>query len=107
MPDLDADWRLRLAAFERLRQLRERNGSNEATAAQLAEGFEFEGERIRLSPTQQGIWKPRQAIAALTIVTAPPRAGRPAQLAAASQPAPTGPYTRAIPSSDRYPNVSS
>ena len=78
MPQLDSDWRLRLAAFNRLREIRARRGTDEATAAELAEGFEFEGERIRLSPPRQGIWKPRQAIAALTIVTAPPQPGRPA-----------------------------
>jgi putative restriction endonuclease len=78
MPELDSDWRLRLAAFDRLRVLRERHGADIATAVELAEGFEYEGERIRLSPPRQGIWKPRQADAALTIVTAPPHAGRPA-----------------------------
>lgn len=75
---LDRDWRLRLAAFSRLRELRDLHGAEIATAAELAAGFEFEGERIRLAPTQKGIWKPRQAEAALTIVTAPPRPGRPA-----------------------------
>src|SRR3990172_2799465 len=75
---VDLDWRLRLAAFARLRALRERHGADIATAAELAEGFEFESERIRLSPPRQGIWKPRQADAALTIVTAPPHPGRPA-----------------------------
>ena len=75
---LDTDWRLRLAAFARLRVLRDQHGADIASAAELAEGFEFEGERIRLSPPRQGIWKPRQADAALTIVTAPPRLGRPA-----------------------------
>jgi hypothetical protein len=74
----DTDWRLRLAAFAQLRVLRDRHGVEVATAAELAEGFEFEGECIRLSPPRQGIWKPRQADAALTIVTTPPSAGRPA-----------------------------
>lgn len=77
-PTLDTDWRLRLAAFAQLRALRDRHGADIATAAELAAGFEFEGERIRLSPPRQGIWKPRQAAAALTIVTAAPRPGRPA-----------------------------
>jgi hypothetical protein len=75
---LDADWQLRLAAFARLRALRDRHGADIATAGELAEGFEFEGERIRLSSPRQGIWKPRQANAALTIVSAPPHPGRPA-----------------------------
>jgi putative restriction endonuclease len=74
--DLDADWRLRLAAFARLRALRDqRGGSDLVTASELVDGFDFEGERIRFSPPRQGIWKPRQADAALTIVTAPPRPG--------------------------------
>lgn len=77
--DLDRDWRLRLAAFARLSALRRLNdGTDIVTSAQLAEGFEFEGERIRLSPPREGIWKPRQTDIALTIVTAPPRPGRPA-----------------------------
>jgi len=76
---LDRDWRLRLAAFARLSSIRARkSGSDLVSSAELAEGFEFEGERIRLSPTRQGIWKPRQADAALTLVTAPPLPGRPA-----------------------------
>lgn len=75
---LDTDWRLRLAAFARLAELRRINGSDIVTSAQLAEGFEFEGERIRLGPTQQGIWKPRQTSMALAIRTVPPLPGRPA-----------------------------
>lgn len=78
MAQLDSDWRLRLAAFERLGQIRERHGADEAFASELAGGFTFEGQQIRLSPPRQGIWKPRQALAALTIVTAPPQPGRPA-----------------------------
>lgn len=78
MSNLDAGWRLRLAAFARLRELHDQRGSDQATAAELSHGFEFEGERIRLSPPRQGIWRPRQADAALTIVTAPPHSGRPA-----------------------------
>lgn len=76
---LDDDWRLRLAAFNRLAELRRVNGGSDiVTSAQLAEGFEFDGERIRLGPTQQGIWKPRQTSLALAIRTVPPRPGRPA-----------------------------
>lgn len=79
MTYLDRDWRLRLAAFAKLAELLKRNdGSDVVTSSELAEGFEFEGERIRLSPPREGIWKPRQTDVALTIVTAPPRPGRPA-----------------------------
>lgn len=77
-PTLDADWRLRLAAFARLRALRDRYPSGVPGAA-LAEGFDFEGERIRLFDPRRGIWRPRQlgrSGAALTIVTAAPKAGR-------------------------------
>lgn len=74
---LDRDWRLRLAAFAKLDSLKaSKGGVDLVTSAELAEGFEFEGERIRLSATRQGIWKPRQADAALTVVTAPPIPGR-------------------------------
>jgi putative restriction endonuclease len=76
---LDRDWRLRLAAFARLSELRRaNNGSDVVSSAELAAGFEFEGERIRLPPPREGIWKPRQTDTALTVVTAPPRPGRPA-----------------------------
>ena len=47
VPDLDHDWRLRLAAFARLNTLRDRKGGSDlVTAAEIAGGFEFEGERI-------------------------------------------------------------
>jgi putative restriction endonuclease len=76
---LDDDWRLRLAAFSRLAELRRLNGGSDiVTSAQLAEGFELDGERIRLGPTQQGIWKPQQTTMALAIRTVPPKPGRPA-----------------------------
>lgn len=74
---LDRDWRLRLAAFAHLKDLGARKGGVDVvTSAELAMGFEFERESIRLSATRQGIWKPRQADAALTVVTAPPIPGR-------------------------------
>jgi putative restriction endonuclease len=76
---IDTDWRLRLAAFKRLSDLRhEKGGSDLVTAAELSDGFEFEGERVRLVDLRKGIWKPRQAEAALTLFTAPPKAGKPA-----------------------------
>ena len=76
---LDTDWNLRLAAFARLSALREQKGGSDlVTAAELSEGFDFEGERIRLVDLRKGIWKPRQAEAALTLFTAPPKPGHPA-----------------------------
>jgi len=77
-PLLDPDWRLRLAAFDRLAALTERTGGV-VTSSALTEGFEFEGERIRLWDAYRGIWRPRQlgrGGAALTIVTAPEHPGR-------------------------------
>lgn len=76
---LDTDWRIRLAAFARLSALhQQKGGSDLATAAELNEGFEFEGQRIRLVDLRRGIWKPRKADAALTLFTTPPKPGKPA-----------------------------
>lgn len=76
---LDRDWRLRLAAFHKLASLRDaKGGADVVTSAELLEGFEFEGERIRLYDPRRGIWKPRQASVALSVVTTPVVAGRPA-----------------------------
>ncbi len=72
---LDLDWRLRLAAFDALDRLR-RAGDGLVTGGQLTDGFEFEGERIPFFNLRMGIWKPRQADSALTIVTAPPKPGK-------------------------------
>jgi putative restriction endonuclease len=78
----DSDWRLRYAAFARLRELREqKNGVDLVTRAELNLGFKFEGEQISLADRWSGIWKPRQLGrdgAALSILTAAPRPGRPA-----------------------------
>ena len=71
-PPLDLDWRLRLATLDRLR----RAGDGLVTGAQLTDGFEFEGERIPFFNLRMGIWKPRQADSALTIVTVPPKPGK-------------------------------
>lgn len=76
---LDRDWRLRQAAFARLASIRDsKGGVDVVSSAELLEGFEFEGERIRLYDNRRGIWKPRQADAALTVVTTPPVPGQPA-----------------------------
>ena len=68
----DLDTRVRLAAFNFLREQAERHGSTELPRDVLARGFDFEGQRVPLlSP--QGIFKP--AIlpeVPLSITTAPP-----------------------------------
>lgn len=75
----DIDTRLRLAAFEQIRRLRDLGGGV-VTSAQLDVGFQFEGERIAFRNPQKGIWRPRQLGpegSALSIVTVAPKAGRP------------------------------
>lgn len=75
----DRDWELRLAAFARLAALRDAKGGVDVVSShELLEGFSFEGETIRLYDPRRGIWKPRQADSALTVVTTPPVPGRPA-----------------------------
>lgn len=78
MPDLDLDWRLRLAAFAALRRIAEPAGG-EITRQQMTAGFdpgpEAGGERVAFALRARGIWKPRQMEAALSITTAAPRAG--------------------------------
>jgi putative restriction endonuclease len=76
--ELDLDWRIRLAAIETVRKLAE-NNSGVVTAAELSQGFVFDGERISLWDERRGIWRPRQLRdqgAALTIRTAPRIEGR-------------------------------
>ena len=77
MPDLDLDWRLRLAAFDALNRLREARGGL-VPIAQLEDGFEFEGARIPFLSARRGIWRPRQLAGgpALSVVTVPRRPGR-------------------------------
>lgn len=77
MPDLDLDWRLRLAAFDKLSKLRELRGGL-VTLSELEAGFEFEGGRIPFINTRRGIWRPRQLKGgpALSVVTVPRRPGR-------------------------------
>ncbi len=71
-PQLDFDWRLRLAAFEHLTRL---GGQDRIVRwADLTKGFEFEGETVFLV-AQSGIFRPRQLRdtgAALAIRTSPP-----------------------------------
>ncbi|GKS60520.1 HNH endonuclease [Nitrospira sp.] len=71
---LDPDLRLRLAAFEALRRLTGEEG-RVVSRGEMTAGFGFEGERIPLALRARGIWKPRQAEAALSITTAAPRPG--------------------------------
>ena len=78
MPELDYDWRLRLAAFDALRRMREARGGV-VLLAELEAGCEFEGERIPLINARRGIWRPRQLGAdgaALSVVTTPPKRGK-------------------------------
>ena len=75
---IDRDWKIRLAALQRMKVLRDA-GAGLITSAALESGFEFEGERIPLWTTRKGIWRPRQLNelgAALTVVTAPRIHGR-------------------------------
>ncbi|MDP3773663.1 MAG: HNH endonuclease [Gemmatimonadales bacterium] len=78
MSGVDADWELRLAAFDHLSRLRDRSGGL-VSLADLEAGFEFRGERIPLFNRYRGIWRPKQLGAegpALSITTTPPRAGK-------------------------------
>ena len=75
---LDVDWQIRLAAMKKMDELRQRAGGL-VRAADLNEGFDFQGERIALWSAMRGIWRPKQLSgigAALTIVTAPRVSGR-------------------------------
>jgi putative restriction endonuclease len=73
MPDAAHDTLVRLAAFARVRQL---NGLHDhLTAAELAPGFVFNGERIPLVNPQRGIFKPRQMAYLLSIKTVFPKPG--------------------------------
>jgi putative restriction endonuclease len=78
MPSLDPDHGLRVAAMEAIRVL-SRAYSDIVPRDVLAQGFEFEGERIAFSSFQKGIHRARQqrGEAALSLFTAAPRAGRP------------------------------
>jgi putative restriction endonuclease len=58
---------MRVAAFEHLRRLTAIN--DYLSSAQLAEGFQFRGERIPLINPQRGIFKPRQMRRLLSIRT--------------------------------------
>jgi putative restriction endonuclease len=67
------DTLIRLAAFEHVRRLNEVH--DHLTAAELAPGFQFDGQRIPLINPQRGIFKPQQMKYLLSIKTVFPRSG--------------------------------
>lgn len=73
MSELDDDTALRLAAFDRVRHLAESRGL--LANADLAEGFQFQGERVPLINPQRGIFKPRQMRFLLSVRTVIKRPG--------------------------------
>lgn len=64
---------MRTAAFEQVRQLQAIR--DQLTGADLAKGFQFEGQRIPLVNPQRGIFKPRQMETLLSIKTVFPKPG--------------------------------
>lgn len=64
---------MRTAAFEQVRRLQEIR--DQLTGADLAKGFQFEGQRIPLVNPQRGIFKPRQMETLLSIKTVFPKPG--------------------------------
>ena len=73
IPDNDQDTQMRMAAFERVRELQEIH--DHLTANELSPGFIFEGKRIPLVNPQRGIFKPRQMRFLLSIRTVFPVPG--------------------------------
>ncbi len=73
------DTELRSAALERVRELQRRFDDLIPLAA-LVEGFRFAGRRVSFGSFYSGIFRPREMAgpAALCLVTAPPKSGRPA-----------------------------
>jgi len=74
----DYDVHLRSAAFDFLGAVSARLGG--PVKYDDVAGFVFQGERIPLMPTQQGIRKPRQLQAALEFPNRARRAARPASV---------------------------
>jgi putative restriction endonuclease len=68
------DVQLRQAAFDHINRLATLRGGV-LDSADLADGFEFGGERIRLINPQRGIFKPRRMVSLLSIRTVFPRSG--------------------------------
>ena len=73
IPDNDQDTQMRMAAFDRVRELQEIH--DHLTANELSPGFIFEGNRIPLVNPQRGIFKPRQMRFLLSIRTVFPVPG--------------------------------
>ena len=73
MDEEDADTLMRMAAFERVRRLAQVR--DHLTAADLAPGFVFNGERIPLVNPQRGIYKPAQMRFLLSVKTVFPKPG--------------------------------
>jgi putative restriction endonuclease len=73
MQDLEFDALLRTAAFERVKSLCEVH--DHLTAAQLGEGFHFDGQRYPLVNPRRGIFKPAQMRFLLSVNTVFPKSG--------------------------------
>jgi putative restriction endonuclease len=73
------DIELRNAALERVRELQRRYDDLVPVQA-LADGFRFQGRRVSFGSFYSGIFRPKELAgpAALCLVTAPPKSGRPA-----------------------------
>jgi len=69
--EAEHDAAIRQAAFEHVRRLSETHAH--LTAAELAPGFLFDGERVPLINPQRGIFKPKQMRFLLSIKTVFPR----------------------------------
>ncbi|MEO8388941.1 MAG: HNH endonuclease [Polaromonas sp.] len=67
------DWAMRTAAFAEVRRLQAIR--DQLTSADLAKGFQYDGQRIPLVNPQRGIFKPRQMETLLSIKTVFPRPG--------------------------------
>lgn len=76
MVDVGREHRARAAAFEFLRGLQRRH-PDALPARALQQGFEFEGERIRLLLSGPGICKPAALDAAISVMTTYPKPGEP------------------------------
>ena len=73
MEGWEHDNRMRMAAFERVRALRESHGH--LTAQQLGEGFTVDGQRYPMVNPRRGIFKPAQMRFLLSINTVFPKTG--------------------------------
>jgi putative restriction endonuclease len=74
MDPIDQDAHLRQAAFDHVNRLAALRGGV-LDSADLALGFEFDGQRIPLINPQRGIFRPRQMGHLLSIKTVFPRSG--------------------------------